>query len=210
MIFTMATKQTNDPVIAHHPSTVAEISQAMAALAERCRVLRNEGAANYKAMKAGSPSSRPLSDHERRVGAHIQLLMNGSTPASLLVPAVSRDEQIRAELDAIDFVERDLGRRQALAKEREAEQWVVQNATQWRALCREIMLAAERLYALEESARRFLMPIESCHGVKIPMGSTIGSGRSLLGIGDPLMDLRTAALKDKIVTEAEIRKAQTC
>jgi hypothetical protein len=209
MIRDMATKQTNDPVIAHHhPLTAAELRQARLAISERKRSLQNEGATNYASQKSGSPPSRPLTDHERRVTAHIQLLLNGSTPPHLLIPVVSRDEQIRAEIDAIDFLDRDLGRQQELAADREAEQWVVQNATQWRALCREIMLAGERLAALEESARQFLMPIESCHGVKIAMGSTIGSGLSLLGTGDPLMDLRAAALKEKIVTESEIRKAQ--
>src|SRR6266851_3629531 len=89
----MVAKQPSDPVIAHHPTTVAEIRQTMAALSERERALQSEGAASWKAMNDGSPPSRPLTDHERRVTAHIQLLMNGSTPPHLLVPAVSRDEQ---------------------------------------------------------------------------------------------------------------------
>jgi hypothetical protein len=63
------------------------------------------------------------------------------------------------------------------------------------------------LAALEESARRFLQPIEGIH-IKIAMGSTIASGLSLLGTGDPLREMRGAALKDNVVTEAEIRKAQ--
>lgn len=40
------------------------------------------------------------------------------------------------------------------------------------------------------------------------MGSTIGSGLSLLGIGDPLQELRTGALKEGIVTNSELKKAQ--
>lgn len=108
----MAAKQITEPVVAPHPKTVAEFRLAQAALGERRRTLQNEGAANYAAMKTGSPPSRPLSDHDRRVSAHVELLMNGSMPSSLLVPAVSRDDQIRAEIDAIDYVSRDLGRRQ--------------------------------------------------------------------------------------------------
>jgi hypothetical protein len=200
-------KQIPEPVVAHHPQTVAELRLAQAALAERRRVLQNEGAANYTAMTAGSPPSRPLSDHERRVTAHVQLLMNGSTPPQLLVPAVSRDEQIRAELDAIAYVERHLGRQQELAADREAEQWVVQNATQWRALCHAIILAAVKLASLEERARDFLEPIRNSHVGGLVMATTIARF-SLLGSGDPLLDLRNQALKAKIVTEAEIRKAQ--
>ena len=44
--------------------------------------------------------------------------------------------------------------------------------------------------------------------VAMPMGVTIGSGLSLLGVGDPLREMRSAALSEKIVSEAEIRKAQ--
>jgi hypothetical protein len=200
-------KQPNEPVIGHHPVTVAEIRQVQLDLAVRVRELQNEGAGNYQALQAGTAPSRPLSDHERRVTAHIQKLMNGSTPSHLLVPAVSRDDQIRAELDAIAFVSRDLGRRTELARYSEAETWVAENDKPWRALCREIILCATRLASLEERARKMLGPIEGVC-VVMPMGTTIGSGLSLLGIGDPLIDMRTAALKEKIVSEAEIRKAQ--
>jgi hypothetical protein len=188
-------------------ASAADIGRTMLALFDRERALMEEGAANYAAMQAGSPPTRPISDHERRVTAHIQLLMNGSTPPELLMPAVSRDDQIRAELDAISYVRRQLSRQQELALYSEAEQWANENAAEWRELCRQIILAAERLAALEERARKFLLPIEgSC--IKIAMGPTIGSGLSLLGVGDPLAEMRTDALKEKIVTEAEIRKAQ--
>lgn len=200
----MMTKQ---PVIAH-PSNRAEIQQAGLQLSERRRALQAEGAANFAALKSGGPPSRPLSDHERRVAGHIQLLMNGSTPPGLLVPAVSRDEQIRAELDAIDFVERALGQQLDLALQREAEQWVAEHAVEWRALCHEIVLCAVRLAALEERARATLEPIQSRVVGGLAMGSSIGSGFSLLGIGDPLLDLRTQALKEGVVSNSEIRKAE--
>jgi hypothetical protein len=199
-------KQANQPVIGHHPPTAAEIRRVQKDLAARDRELQNEGAENYRALLAGTAPSRPLSDHDRRVTAHIQKLMNGSTPSHLLVPAVSRDDQIRAERDAIAFVTRDLVRQEDLARYSEAETWVAENDLRWRALCREIILVAERLAALEESARQFLMPIDGTF-VKIAMGSTIGSGLSLLGIGDPSREMRSAALTEKIVTTTEIRKA---
>src|SRR5947209_1107472 len=85
---------------------------------------------------------------------------------------------------------------------RKAEKWVADNTKEWCALCREIILAAERLAALEENARRFLEPIDGIH-IKIAMGSTIASGLSLLGTGDPLREMREAALKDSVVSEAE-------
>jgi hypothetical protein len=202
----MASKQPNEPVIGH-PKTVAELRQAQYTIGERDRALAIEDADNFLAIQAGTATSRPLSDHERRVTAHIQLMMNGSTPPHLLTPAISRGEQIRAERDAIAYVQRGLSRQEELARYSEAETWVAENDKPWRALCREIVLCATRLASLEERARKMLEPIEGVW-VVMPMGATIASGLSLLGIGDPLIDMRTAALKEKIVTDAEIRKAQ--
>jgi hypothetical protein len=203
---TMAKHTTSEPVIGHHPVTLAEIRQARRELMARERDLQNEGAENYRALQAGTAQSRPLSDHERRVTAHIQKMMNGATPAHLLWPAVSRDDQIRAELDAIHFVDRDLGRREEQARYDEAETWVAENDKPWRALCREIVLCATRLAGLEERARKMREPIQGVW-VVMPMGATIGSGLSLLGSGDPLLEMRTAALTERIVTVSEVRKA---
>lgn len=204
------TKQQQPEAIAHGLQTVAEIRAARLKLFERQRALQAEGAANYAAMKAGSPPTQPLTDHQRRVAGHVQLLMNGSTPASLLAPAVSRDDQIRAELDAIAFVDRDLGRQEEIAREREAGAWVTEHADQWRALCHDIVLTAVRLAALEGSAREALSYLQ-VPGVKgLAMAATIGSGYSLLGIGDPLREMIEAALSENVVTQAEIRKAEKC
>ena len=197
----------NQPQPIGHPSTVAEIRQARRELAANVPALMNEGAENYRALQAGTVPSRPLGDHEQRVAAHIQKLMNGSTPPGVLAPATTRGDQIRAQLDAIAFVDRELGKQEEHARYREADQWVSDNAKPWRALCREIILTATRLASLEERARKMLEPIEGTW-VAMPMGATIGSGLSLLGIGDPLCEMRTAALKEQIVTASEIRKAE--
>jgi hypothetical protein len=192
--------------IAAHPSTSAEIRQVQIQLFERVRALQHEGAANFTAMKAGSPPSRPLSDHERRVTAHVQHLMNGSTPQHLLLPVISRDDQIRAELDAIAFVQRQLNQRMEIALQNEADRWAAENAAEWAALCRELVLTAVRLASLEDRARSVLDHLQ--RPVKLAMGNTIGSGLSLLGGGDPLAELRTAAIAEKLVTQSDIRKAQ--
>jgi hypothetical protein len=200
----MASKQ-NEPVIGH-PKTVAELGQAIYSIVMRDRDLAKEDAENYRAIKAGTATSRPLSDHERRVTAHIQLMMNGSTPQHLLTPAISRSEQIRAERDAIAYVHRDLSRQVDLARYSEAETWVAENDKAWRALCRDIIICATRLFSLEERAREMLKPIEGVC-VALPMATTIGR-LSLLGIGDPLLDMRVAALNEKIITESDVRKAR--
>jgi hypothetical protein len=206
----MSSKQISEPIIPHRQMTVAELQRVQASIREREIALQNEGHANYKAMMAGAPPSRPLNDHDRRVTAHIQLMMNGATPSHLLTPAVSRDDQIRAELDAIRFVSRELAKQQADATLREAEQLVSDNDKDWRALCREIILTATRLAALEERARDMLAPIQGQFVTGLAMATTVGSGLSLLGVGDPLADMRNEALKDGVTTAAEIRKAEKC
>jgi hypothetical protein len=195
------------PDAGHHPTTVAEIQAAEREIAALDLQLLHEAREVYEAMRKGGPPAVPLSEHDRRVGKHLQKYMNGATPAHLLDASVSRDAEIRAHRDALQIVLRDLARRKESASYAEAEKWVADNTKEWAALCREVVLAAERLAALEESARRFLEPIEGI-SIKIAMGSTIASGLSLLGTGDPLREMREAALKDNIVTESEIRKAQ--
>ena len=201
-------KQINDPIIPHRPMTIAEIRQLQATIREAELSLQNEGHANFKAMIAGAPPPRPLTDHERRVAGRVQSMMNGATPPRFLEPAITRDDQIRADVEAFRIVSRELSKQEDDARQREAEQFVSDNDKKWRALCKEIILAAARLAALEERARVMLTPIEGRVVGGVAMGSTIGSGFSLLGVGDPLLDMRNDALKQGVVTTAEIRKAQ--
>jgi hypothetical protein len=44
----------------------------------------------------------------------------------------------------------------------------------------------------------------------LAMGGTIGSGLSILGVGDPLLEIRTDALKHGIVSNSELTKAEQC
>jgi hypothetical protein len=206
MVRTMISKHTTDQAAAHHPTTVAEIRQTRRALFERERALREEGAAAYRATQAGSPPSRPMSDHQLRVAGHIQHLMNGATPPSVLVPAVSRDQQISAEIAAIAYVDRNLGQQEETLLERDAAQYALEIDGAWRALCREIVLAAVKLASLEQRARDMLEPIQ--WPVTLAMGSTIGSGLSLLGDGDPLREMRADALKHGIVKNSDIQKVE--
>ncbi len=203
----MTNKQSNGPVNAHS-TTVAEIQDVEREIAALDLQLMDEARELYEALRKGGAPAAPLSEHDRRVGKYLQKYMNGTTPNHLLeTAAVSRDAEIRAHRAAIQILRLDLARRKEAASYDEAEKWVAATDRDWRALCREIVLVAERLAALEESARQFLEPIEGIN-IKIAMGSTIASGLSLLGVGDPLREMRAAALKDNIVNEAEIRKAQ--
>ncbi|MGY4499165.1 hypothetical protein ACVWYH_003096 [Bradyrhizobium sp. GM24.11] len=189
-----------------HPTTSVEFRQARAALSVRERELQNEGAALYAAIQKGSPPPRPLTDHEARVREHIKTLLNGATPSHLLAPVASRDEQIRAEIDAIRFADRHWGKLEEEAAQREAQQFADDRDSEWRALCREIVLTALKLEAFEARAREMLEPIRG-FSVNVAMWRTIGSDLSLLGVGDPLADMRNDALQQGIVSAADVRKA---
>src|SRR5262249_25068624 len=116
-----------------HPTTTGEIRQARAELFVRQRELEEEGAAIYAAVMRGTPPPAPLTDHERRVREHVQKLMNGATPAHLLITQTgSRDEQIRAELDAIKIADRAWAKLEEEARQREAEQYVADHDAEWR------------------------------------------------------------------------------
>ena len=195
------------PDVLHLPSTVAEIQGLEREIAALDRQLLEEARKLYDDMRKGGSPATPITEHDRHVAKHLQPYMNGETPARLLEANVSRDAEIRAHREALRIVARALAQRKEAAIFADAEEWVARNTKDWRAQCREIVLAAERLAALEESARRFLKPIEGVH-VKIAMGSTIASGLSLLGTGDPLREIRDLAIKEGIVRGSEIRKAQ--
>jgi hypothetical protein len=204
----MTNKQSSGP-IAHNPTTVVEISAAQREIAELDRELCAEAQRLYEvSRKSGAPAA-PISEHDRRVGKHLQKYLNGSTPARLLGDSnISRDAEIRAHREALQIVSRELMKRKEAAVYADAEKWVAANDEDWRSLCHEIVLTAAKLAALEEGARRFLEPIAQVLGLNFAMAGTIGSGLSLLGTGDPLKEMREAALKDNIVTEGELRKAQ--
>lgn len=191
-----------------HPTTAAEFRQVRSALSVRERELQNEGAALYSAVQKGAPPPRPLTDHATRVREHIKTLLNGATPPHLLAPVASRDQQIIAELEAVRFADSYWGKLEADALEREAQQLADRQDPEWRGLCREIVLAAVKLEALEARARDMLEPLRGAY-VNIAMPCTIGSQLSLLGIGDPLADMRNEALQQGIVSKADLRKASS-
>src|SRR5260221_12727663 len=108
----------------HHPSTVAEIREVEREIVALDLQLLQEAQEVYEAGRKGGPPALPLSEHDRRVGKHLQKYMNGATPARLLEANVSRDAEIRAHRDALQIVLRDLARRKESASYAEAEKWV--------------------------------------------------------------------------------------
>jgi hypothetical protein len=206
----MVTKRTDNSVA--HELSLAEILQTTRSLSAQRFALTLEAGEIYAAHKGSAPDAPPFDDHARAVRTEIAQLLNGSTPAEMLLPpAVQREDQIEIKREAIDQVLRVLHRKELVARQREAERWVAEHTDQWRALCKETMLAAEWLATLEQRARDMAGEVIELAGGPVSglaMARYIGAGSSILGVGDPLMDMRNAAIEEGICTQRDIEMAR--
>jgi hypothetical protein len=201
----MATKNTEI-----HTLTTAEIGRQVKIHSDRSRQIINERAAMYaNALKNGGSGDTPILDaDERAARQHAKSLLNGSAPESLsLPPEITRDRMLLREQRGIEIVLKILSDKSLVARASEAVEWAEAHGDQWRALCRDIVLSAIKLDALEQSARELLARCPDIFAVRLPMGNKIG-GRAISET--PISDLKDAALAKGVVTSAEIRKAQTC
>jgi hypothetical protein len=202
----MATKNTESV----HALTVAEIARVDTPLAERERQIINKRAEIYStALKNGSAVSSPvIDDDEKAARQHAKHLLNGNAPDSLsLPPDLTLDKQLYRELRGIQIVRKIFADKTLVARATEAVEWAETHRGEWRALCRDITLAAIKLDAHEQSARELLARCPDIFAVRLSM-VIITNSRSISAI--PLSDLKDAALAEGVVTHAEIRKAQTC
>jgi hypothetical protein len=77
-------------------------------------------------------------------------------------------------------------------------------------ICRDVLLCAARLGALEARAVAWRQNLGGVIPSTLPLAAFIGTGRSILGIpwgADPLSRPRVAALEAKIVTARELKDA---
>ena len=193
-----------------HDLSLAEIRTKERSLTAMDLALAEEDGRIYRARQAGAPPPPLYTDHDRAIREIAAELMNGAAPADILLPpAVSREDQIHRQRGAIKMA---LSRFAKLAEDaawNEAEGWVEANAREWAALCAQIVLCATRLAALEEKARTVLEDGTRGQNVRgLAMVQHIGSGQSLLGVGDPLREMREAALAENVVTKSEIKGAE--
>lgn len=200
----MATKHTDEI----HKLTSAEINRQIRMHTERRSQIVNERAAMYgAALKNGGSVESPVVDaDERAAREHAKTLLNGSAPASLLLPPdISRDKILYREQRGIDIALKILTDKDLVARAADAVAWAEANGDKWLALCRETVLTVIKLEALEDRARQLLGECGDVFSVRLPMANVVG-GRSITET--PISELTETALADGIVTNAEIRKAQ--
>jgi hypothetical protein len=138
-------------------------------------------------------------------------LMNGHSPDGIrLPPATPRRQQIEVEIEALDLVLDALSKKELVARAAEAAAFALQHGEEWAALCRDTLLTATRLGALEARAQAWRQNLGGAVPATLPLAAFIGTGRSILGVpwgADPLSRPRAAALEAKIITAKEIKGA---
>jgi hypothetical protein len=189
-----------------HELTTAEIARQQAILAARHRDILNERADDYrKSQKAGAPSVFDADELAAR--EHARVLLNGAAPESLSMPlAINNDKILIREQRGIEIALKILASKDLVARAAEAVQWAEDHGSEWKTLCRDIVLKAIRLGALEASAQRLLEQCIDVSSISLPMANVIG-GRSISET--PVSELTEAALAAGVVTSAEIRKAKS-
>ena len=194
-----------------HDLTVAEILALTARYqAERAQFVAEK--IDLEAERQAGATEEVISDFEAATRERALSRLNGYAPSSLkLVKSMTRSAEIDIEIGAIDLVLSALQRKELVASATEAAQWVIQNGPAWRELCRDWLLTAERLHALETRAFAVRQELGGVTPATLELAEFIGNGRSPLGIrwdSDPLSRVRTAALQAKIITKADLEDAR--
>jgi hypothetical protein len=198
---------TQDPTDQIHALTAAEITRQIEGYNDRGREIVEERRVLYlNAIKSGGGGTTPVHPDERAAREYAKCLLNGIAPSWLTVPPeASRDQILLREQRAIEIVLKILSDQRLAMRASEAVRWAETNADRWQALCRDVVLAAVRLNALERCARELLEQCVDTYAVRLPMGNIIGS-RPVSDFS--ISDLIEAALAEGVATSAEIKKAE--
>lgn len=205
----MTTKQATGPDI--HALTVAEIARQRAALSERRRLITGELVEIFEAFGLGGvPQSTPL---KRNARARAAELLNGHAPDFLkhAMPSPEREAELLAEREAIDIADGVLARFETQALAVEAAQWAEEHAEEWSLLCKDVIITATRLAALERRAEEMIKAFLG----RIPRGGLaldgrIGDGRGFCAYWpeQTLPELQREALSEGVITAADIKRAK--
>jgi hypothetical protein len=195
-----------------HELTVAEISRLVGEFNRRRHEATERMAARFSATEAGQPTERPRTDRAEEARSRALAMLNGYAPPGLKhAPPISQQQEDEIEVEAIDIVLSALSTKELAARAEEAAAFAVEHGAEWEALCRDILLTAARLQALEARAQAWRAKLGVAVPATLPMATFVGTGRSIAGAvwaSDPLSRPREAALQAKIVTAKELKATQ--
>jgi hypothetical protein len=184
--------------------------------ADRVAAVR-ELAAIHAGRQFGDPDPPPpATEVEARTRA--LALLNGYAPENLrMPPVISREQDLIVTVASLDIVLSALSAKEVQQRAADAAEWLVTHESEWRSLCKEIVLTASRLKALELKAQAIRTALGDAP-VGLPMAAEIGH-RSVTGCrwadpsagaysyGDSLTNVVTKAISQKIVSAKEIKES---
>ena len=192
--------------------TLSEIRKKKTELLARRQLVMTEAAEMFRARRGKlAPDAPPETAYRREVRRHVQQHLNGSTPPKLLPSSfeIEKEQALLAEREACDIVLSELARQEEIAIDAEVKNWIETHGDEWRELAREIVLTTIRLAALENKVRHTLeTALRGRIAAGLALGSQIGGGQSVLGINDPLRELRAAALTEGVIHLWEITEIE--
>lgn len=175
----------------------SEIRAQMLRYTEIERDLTNRLADMFKNGRGGGPINNRLASAQDRA----RQMLNGS--AHILPPAVTSttgDEQgLQIEREAVRIILTALQKQDTEAETIEATEWAMKNLSAWHVICRDRILAAVRLKDANARIDTFL------EGLTGPRRDALPIAYSWWEIDE---DLITRAIKDGVVTAADIARAR--
>ncbi|MGY8684562.1 hypothetical protein Q2941_43455 [Bradyrhizobium sp. UFLA05-153] len=198
----MATKNTDI-----HELTRAEIARQQAVLVDRRRDIVNERARLYADMRK-SVAQPPIREDELAARSHAKRLLNGNAPSELDPPvsSFSIDQQLYIEQRGIDIALGILSDKDLAARAVAAVEWAETNRDNWRELCREIVLTANKLEALRQKATDL---IESCPDIAAVSAASLPGSGLIERLSLPeTRELNEAAFSAGILTASDIKRAK--
>jgi hypothetical protein len=192
-----------DSLVAGRAGIRRDIAARIRDLLSRRDVLTQELAAINKNRERGVPEPPPLSDREKAHRAWKIALLDDVVPLLELAPPISHEEELFRERDGIDAALTELQRRLTVAEAREAREFAYQHADDWKTLCREHLLSAIKLQALERRAETMIERMGP-GGIRMPMSEFVGRELQILYPGAHLEAATRAAIAEGIISKKEI------
>jgi hypothetical protein len=201
----MGTRVTESEV---HDLTSAEIARLTAQFGrEHHEIVEARAAICAARARSGvDPFASPPPDAAKSRQIAVEKL-NGWAPSTLTATSGLSDAELAIEQEALRIVLSALAQKGLAAAAADQAEWMIANGPAWRALCRDYLLTAERMNALENKAQAM---VQNSGGAGLQLAAHVGRGGLLDKriSSDPLGRFRGEALALKIVTQKDIEGAR--
>ncbi len=198
----------------HTPIDQTESVQSIRAERERLRLLgaplAEEAREIFRAREGkNGPPEQPLTEREKAIRVRIAAHMNGHTPPDLASSASSRELEILVEIEALERIDAIFAKQEEAALYAAAVERASELQPRWLSMARAYLLGVVRVQELDNLAHKILR-VELCNQAvqDFPIRyQYLGEG-GLFGrqdeTFDPLRELKTLAIAQGVVTQAEL------